>query len=527
MEFSLLLDAILIGILLLIATVILEPLAGYLYEKEVLHLNANIKLNLFSHIEKLPISYFDTKHSGEVFARINNDLDRLGETYPKLYELLETVIYGFGCSLVIILIDWRLAIFVMVMGFVTSWINTLFIEPIRKYSDKIQKGQGSNLQGYNDIINGVRHIKIYRITLPIHRLINGNNLVAKLSIQRSGKLAQMTSTNFLLSSINTAGTIVFGAYLINNDYTSLGAVIAVITLQYGLTEMFLDLGSCFANLQSSLSGAFRVFELLDSKIESKHSIRNLTSKAFDSDINDREVTIKFEDVYFSYENTDSMLLNGFTCKIKKGKVTALVGNSGGGKSTIAKILLSFYQPKKGAVELLQKPLNHYDSDELRDMIAYVPQETFLFEGTIADNIRVGSIYSSKSDIAVASKLANIYDFILDMEHGFESVIGERGATLSGGQKQRIAIARAILKNAPIFIFDEATSELDINSERLIQQTVQKLKREKTVIVIAHRLSTVEQADWILVMDNGKIVEEGTHHDLLGRSRRYTELFKRS
>jgi ABC-type bacteriocin/lantibiotic exporter with double-glycine peptidase domain len=254
MEFSLLLDAILIGILLLIATVILEPLAGYLYEKEVLHLNANIKLNLFSHIEKLPISYFDTKHSGEVFARINNDLDRLGETYPKLYELLETVIYGFGCSLVIILIDWRLAIFVMVMGFVTSWINTLFIEPIRKYSDKIQKGQGSNLQGYNDIINGVRHIKIYRITLPIHRLINGNNLVAKLSIQRSGKLAQMTSTNFLLSSINTAGTIVFGAYLINNDYTSLGAVIAVITLQYGLTEMFLDLGSCFANLQSSLSG---------------------------------------------------------------------------------------------------------------------------------------------------------------------------------------------------------------------------------------------------------------------------------
>jgi subfamily B ATP-binding cassette protein MsbA len=220
-------------------------------------------------------------------------------------------------------------------------------------------------------------------------------------------------------------------------------------------------------------------------------------------------------VDFSYDGGEKVF-DDLTLTAKQGEVVALVGPSGGGKTTIIKLLMGFYPPESGAVTIGEKPLSSQTLTELRAGIAYVPQDAYLFAGTVAENIRHGRLDATDGEIVAAAKAANAHDFIMELEHGYETVLGERGAQISGGQRQRIAIARALLKNAPLLLLDEATSALDTESERLVQDALERLMQNRTTFVVAHRLSTIRHADRILVIADGNVQEEGTHDELVGR-----------
>ena len=279
-----------------------------------------------------------------------------------------------------------------------------------------------------------------------------------------------------------------------------------------------NLSNVSVELQKGFASADRVFDVLDTPI----SIRSKPGAVKISELNDK---ISFNDVCFNYDGTDSVIKN-ISFKIKKGTVTALVGSSGAGKSTVADLIPRFYDVVDGSVSIDGVNVKDIEIRSLRQMMGIVSQETILFNDTIGSNIKYGLQNVSEERMKNAAKNANALDFINEQPEGFNTVIGEKGVRLSGGQRQRIAIARGILKNPPILILDEATSSLDTESEHLVQIAIDNLMAERTVLVIAHRLATVENADNILVMDNGKIVASGTHQELLSQGGLYTRLYKK-
>ncbi len=277
-------------------------------------------------------------------------------------------------------------------------------------------------------------------------------------------------------------------------------------------------------LQGGLAGAARVTELLHESPEQSHFSQD--EKLNSSRIESEPVEVEFRETVFGYA-ASAPILNGMSFVIKKGQVAALVGASGGGKSTVIKLLLGFYKYQAGEILLNGQPLGNYKRSDLRDLFAYIPQDAHLFDGTILDNIRYGKLDATEEEVHAAAEAAIAHDFIASFPEGYRTKVGERGSRLSGGQKQRIAIARAFLKNAPIVILDEATSALDAESERLVHASLQRLMENRTAIVIAHRLSAIRKADLIYVVDNGKIVESGTHEELIVLQGAYFKLQNQS
>jgi len=280
--------------------------------------------------------------------------------------------------------------------------------------------------------------------------------------------------------------------------------------------MFLQLGSFLSQLQGCLAGASRVFEIMDMPEEKNRgsAYKGVTDSVY----------IKFKNVSFNYGGQGQGLKN-FSMDIERGCKAALAGPSGGGKSTVFKLLLGYYPQEEGEIIIDGKPIEEYSLTALRNMIAYVPQDTYLFDGTIYENIGLARPNASREEIIEAAKAAYAHDFISQQPDGYETMVGERGVRLSGGQKQRIAIARAILKDAPILLLDEATSALDSESELLVQKALEKLMAGRTVLTAAHRLSTIESSDVIYVVEEGSILEKGSHKELCKESGLYRKLWE--
>jgi ATP-binding cassette subfamily B protein len=323
----------------------------------------------------------------------------------------------------------------------------------------------------------------------------------------------------MMEFINNFVLITIGALMSVFGITDLGTVFAILSIQGNVSAMFMNFGSAWGMVQESISAAEMIEEVFEAVPE---NYENTTVEKRNSSI-----AVRFENVIFAYDK--EKVLDGISLEVRRGETAALVGNSGGGKSTVIRLMPEFYKICSGHIYIDGADIKSYPLKQLRSKIAYVPQDSYLFEETIMENIRFGKPDASDKEVYEAARLANAHDFIKELPEGYNTITGERGETLSGGQRQRIAIARAFLKDAPILLLDEATSALDKENERLVQQSLETLMKGRTTMVVAHRLSTIRNADVIYVIKNGHVIQKGKHNDLLkeGLYRELVELSERT
>lgn len=507
------------GTLLLVS--ILSPTFSYMYRRTVKEVMADVRLILFKQVGRLPSRYYEQHHSGDIMSRLSNDLLTMERTYSEHIKTIAIVLISLLGSLTgMFLLDWRFASVLVGLSAVTLYINTRFAKSVRKISDKTQLQQGVLTERLNDFLAGLPIIKIFHLKHVVtQRYIEMNEHVTSSTIKQGHKNALLEGTNFFINFLSFGGMLVFGIIMVAQDVIGVGSLVAIIQQQLLVTVGFLHLGQVLSILQSSLSGASRVIELLSEPIEPERYIPLPDELPYQKD-----KVLEMNQIVFEYDS-DAKVLDDFSFSIGEGETAALVGASGSGKSTVIKLLLGYYPAKSGSILMFGKTIGEYSLQEMRSLIAYVPQDAYLFEGTIEENIRYGKLDATHEEIVEATRAAYAHDFIMGLPNGYETRVGERGAMLSGGQRQRIAIARAIIKNAPILLLDEATSALDSGSEYWVQKALAELMKDRTTLIVAHRLSTVEEADMIYVVDQGKVVENGRHQELLSKNGFYSTLYK--
>jgi len=508
----------------LICVVLILALFEYLFQSSVKRLTASLQSNLFEHIQKLPMSYMEGSHSGDLLSRMTNDIQTAENAYSwQLGFMLMSVLSGIGSVVVIFTINWKLAVIGIALGFACLFLNVCFTRPIKKVSNEVQQHLSDSSQCLTDILAGSQLAKIFSLNHRLFAYYASANLgVRSSAMRRNIYQSILNGMNGIVAMMGLTGIIAIGCYMAMNNEMQVGQIVSVTQMMNGIIWMFSAIGSFIARMQGSLAGADRIFEILDTPAEQASEPK--AAKRLLSNKNEKIPAVSFRDVTFSYER-DEKVLDRFCADIEKNHVTALVGLSGSGKSTLFKLLQRFYRQDSGEIYLFNRPIEDYSLEELRSLIAYVPQESYLFSGTIRENIGYGRKDATFQEIEAAAKAAFADGFIRELPDGYDTQVGERGARLSGGQRQRIAIARALLKNAPILLLDEATASLDTESEQQVQKALEVLMKGRTTIVVAHRLSTIQNADNILVLEDGRVCEEGTHETLLDLNRVYARLHR--
>ena len=477
----------------------------------------DLRVDLHKKIVSLPLSFFTKKRKGDLTSRLTSDLVEIEWSIMSSLEMifkdpLTIIVY----LITLIIISPKLTLFVVILFPITGIIIGLIGKSLKKSSDKGQAKMGNLLSIIDENISGLRIIKAFNIEKKINinfqkESINYRNIMTKL-LRKKDLSSPMSE---FLSTIVLVVVMWLGGQLVLSGQSSLSGqeFIGYILIFSQIIPPAKSLTTSYYHIKKGTAAAERVYEILDTKnkiIENKNATKVIFSK-----------DIAFENVSFSYEKNN--VLSNITFKIKKGEMVALVGQSGSGKSTISDLLNRFYDIEKGRILIDQTNIKDIGFTNLRELIGVVTQDSILFNDTIYNNIKLGKINASEEEIINAAKTANAHSFILETEKGYSTNIGDRGDKLSGGQKQRICIARAILKNPEILILDEATSSLDTESEKLVQEALEKLMKNRTSLVIAHRLSTIKNADEIIVLENGTIRERGSHDELIAANKHYKKL----
>jgi len=485
------------------------------------NLITNLRVRLYAHLQRMSMSYFDKSQSGELSSIVLNDVSNMrvafGTSFHKLFvEPINIILF---VSLLLI-INLKLALIAILIVPLTGAIVILIGRSIRRKSKRTAEKIARIMSIMAENLNSIRVVKSFSMEPFETKRFTGEQERYYQLIFGRAKLRLIASpiTEMIGAFIGVSLLWIGGHDVLVAGSMSSEDFIRFILILFSVLGPIRNLSNVSVELQKGFASADRVFDVLDTPI----SIRSKPGAVKISELNDK---ISFNDVCFNYDGTDSVIKN-ISFKIKKGTVTALVGSSGAGKSTVADLIPRFYDVVDGSVCIDGVNVKDIEIRSLRQMMGIVSQETILFNDTIGSNIKYGLQNVSEERMKNAAKNANALDFINEQPEGFNTVIGEKGVRLSGGQRQRIAIARGILKNPPILILDEATSSLDTESEHLVQIAIDNLMAERTVLVIAHRLATVENADNILVMDNGKIVASGTHQELLSQGGLYTRLYKK-
>ena len=499
----------------------------FLYIKNIIlayvqfNLITNLRVRLYAHLQRMSMSYFDKSQSGELSSIVLNDVSNMrvafGTSFHKLFvEPINIILF---VSLLLI-INLKLALIAILIVPLTGAIVILIGRSIRRKSKRTAEKIARIMSIMAENLNSIRVVKSFSMEPFETKRFTGEQERYYQLIFGRAKLRLIASpiTEMIGAFIGVSLLWIGGHDVLVAGSMSSEDFIRFILILFSVLGPIRNLSNVSVELQKGFASADRVFDVLDTPI----SIRSKPGAVKIRELNDK---ISFNDVCFNYDGTDSVIKN-ISFKIKKGTVTALVGSSGAGKSTVADLIPRFYDVLDGSVSIDGVNVKDIEIRSLRQMMGIVSQETILFNDTIGSNIKYGLQNVSEERMKNAAKNANALDFINEQPEGFNTVIGEKGVRLSGGQRQRIAIARGILKNPPILILDEATSSLDTESEHLVQIAIDNLMAERTVLVIAHRLTTVENADNILVMDNGEIVASGTHQELLSQGGLYTRLYNK-
>lgn len=489
------------------------------------HIVSDLQNTLFSRLIDQDLALFQSYNSGTLISHFTFDIN-------AMRSAVSSTLVGFGRDFlsiiflvtVIFIQDWRLACLSLLIAPISIYPIQRISQKMRRTARQTQEQMGNLTTNLSESFQGIRIIKAYLLEdFEKNRLRQVTQFISKLTLQsvKAEAAAQPIIDSF--GGFAIAAVIVYGGHQVMTGYTTAGAFFSFIAATLMAYQPLRSLSKINISMQTGLAAAQRVFAVLDREIEvtEKNNPQYLPREAGD---------ISFHAVSFRYRETetsisDNKAISSLNLWAPAGKVTALVGSSGAGKSTILNMIPRFYDPQEGSILVNGHDIKDVTLVSLREAIALVSQEIILFDDTIANNIRCGRLNASDDDVVKAAQAAAAYPFIQDLPEGFQTRVGEDGLRLSGGQRQRIAIARALLKNAPILLLDEATSALDTESERHIQDALSQLMKGRTTIVIAHRLSTIQNADLIHVLDQGTVIETGTHSELLEKNGRYTRLYE--
>ncbi|CDT96172.1 Lipid A export ATP-binding/permease protein msbA [Vibrio coralliirubri] len=478
-----------------------------------------IRRKIFSHFMHMPVSFFDKEQTGALLSRITYDSEQVSAATSKaLVSIVREGASIIGLLTLMFWNSWQLSLVLFAVAPLVAWAISIVSKRFRKISKNMQTSMGHVASSAEQMLKGHKVVLTYGgQDLEKHRFDKVSNQMRQQSMKLITAQAAANPIIQMIASVAIVVVLFLASVESIKAELTPGTFTVVFSAMFGLLRPLKALTNVTSEFQRGMAASTTLFGLMDLDTEqNKGTLKPETVMG--------EVAVK--DVTFTYDGAEKPALDKVSFNIPKGKTVALVGRSGSGKSTIANLFTRFYDVDSGSIELDGHDIRDYELRNLREHFALVSQNVHLFNDTVANNIAYAAEEQySREQIEHAAKLAHASEFIDGMENGIDTVVGENGASLSGGQRQRIAIARALLRDAPVLILDEATSALDTESERAIQSALEELQKDKTVLVIAHRLSTIEQADEILVVDDGHIVERGAHAELIAHDGAYAQLHR--
>ncbi|OQA44694.1 MAG: putative multidrug export ATP-binding/permease protein [Chloroflexi bacterium ADurb.Bin325] len=474
---------------------------------------ANLRETLYAHLQTMPLRFFAATRTGDLLSRLGNDVTTIQNAVTDvLLSLLSNIVMFVGGIVIISVMAWRLTLIMLAVVPLAVLGMILLGRLVRRISRQVQDTLAEVSATAEEAITGVRIVKSFaREPYEVDRYRDGTERLFGLAVKRVRLRATLGPVIGLLAYSSIALVLWFGSREVIAGNLTPGELVSFLLYTMMIASPIAVFTSLYSQFQQALGASERVFQLLDTTPE-------LLDAEDAPEVPPIRGAVQFEHVCFDYGDTaeEHIVLRDIDLCVEPGQVVALVGPSGAGKTTLVNLIPRFYDPTEGRIFVDGFDIRYVKMRSLREQIGIVPQETALFSGTVRDNIAYGKLDATDAEIETAARAANAHDFISELPQGYATPVGERGVKLSGGQRQRVAIARALLKNPRILILDEATSSLDSESEQAVQEALERLMRDRTTFVIAHRLSTITKADWIVVLDGGRVVEQGRHAELVSQ-----------
>ncbi len=493
-------------------------LSQMIMENLRVHTLLNLRKAVFFNVMDLHMGFFSNERKGDIMAKISTDVQTVQYSVTATLQVIfKEPVQLLAYLFMLFAISAKLTLFALLFIPISALIIARIVKNLKKQAKASQSSFGLMISYLDEALSGIKIIKAFNAVDMIKNKFQKENIKYSGISRIMAKKQQLASpVSESMGVIMVASVILYGGTLVIHHQSNLDAAafIAYIALFSQVTRPAKAITDAFGNIHQGLASGDRVLELIDQKPELQDRPEAIEIKTF-------QKSLQFENVCFSYG--DKMVLQNLTFEIPKGKSIALVGPSGGGKSTLMDLIPRFIEPQSGQILLDGHDLRNLKTHSLRALMGIINQESILFNDTIFNNIAFGKPNASREEVLEAAKIANAHQFILETENGYETNIGDRGVKLSGGQKQRLSIARSVLHNPEILLMDEATSSLDTESEKLVQDALNNLMKSRTSLIIAHRLSTIQNADLILVLDQGEIKETGTHSELIGKNGLYKRL----